>query len=213
MMLVLVIVLGVKHASSTAPEDAEKQARCRERRVARRQAQEERRAALQARFEELKRRFRERFALRDSSVEDEEKDAVMRRVHATPAVGDDSGSESDSDASTTMEQELASFRNIADVVGSMVSSAAEGRPRAPVIPRPPSPKHHRQPYQPPRRPGYAFSDCGSADEELPSYDEGVIGASHVADGFRFAPGGRGPWPGHHAASSVSPMDDALGSKD
>lgn len=241
MVLVLAVVLGVKHAAAhsaaAVPEDAERQARRRTRRAARRQAQAERRAALQAGFEELKRRLRERFALSrrsSSSIEDEEKDAIMRRVHAgndghghgggdvghSGGNSDDSGSESDSDASsTTMEQELASFRNLADVVGSMVSSssanAAERRPRAPPIPipRPPSPKYqHHQP----RRPGYAFSDCGSVDEELPSYDEGVIGAGHVADGFRYAPGGRGPtWPGHPAATaaSSSPLDDVLGAKD
>lgn len=204
MVVVLLVVFGVKHAKSPAPEDAEKQARHRERRAARREAQEGRRAALQARFEELKRRFRERLALRSTSVEDEEKDAMVRPIQAGGG-GDDSGSESDSDASTTMEQELASFRNIADVVGSMVSSAAG-------VPRPPSPKYHHH-QQPPRRPGYAFSDCGSVDEELPSYDEGVIGASHVADGFRYAPGGRSPLPGHQTAPLASPLDDVLGKTD
>ncbi|KAK8119541.1 uncharacterized protein PG998_004167 [Apiospora kogelbergensis] len=212
-------------------------------------------AAMKAKFGELMRRFKETFAPR--RLEDEEKEAILRRLHAcsssstsntdgsnnnnSPASmsysisdSDDDASvsgssDSDSDMSTTMEQDLASFRSVADVVGDMVRAAEEGRTRR-VSGNPAAARHHHlhhhhqhlQRFTP--SPAYyassrsrrsTFSSDGgiSIDEELPAYEEqpsrvSVDSASHVSNGIRY---GSGYTPSDTSVTS-SQLDEVLGRK-
>ncbi|KAK7958125.1 hypothetical protein PG996_010431 [Apiospora saccharicola] len=207
-------------------------------------------AAMRAKFGELMRRFQKTFARR--SLEDEEKEAILRRLHARSNSGsnnnnnnnvhdhnnhtitsysisdtedDVSVSESDSDMSTTMEQDLASFRSVADTVGDMVMAAEEGRTRRAAAHH--QHQHHYQQHQvqpqPPRftpSPAYfasrsrrsTFSDGISIDEELPAYEErpsrvSLDSASHVPNGIRYTPGST-----TYVPSENSPLDEVLGRK-
>ncbi|KAK8052159.1 hypothetical protein PG993_003544 [Apiospora rasikravindrae] len=204
-------------------------------------------AAMKAKFGELMRRFKETLAPR--SVEEEEKEAILRRLHASSSNGhgnnnhtmtsysisdsDDDvsvsgGSESDSDMSTTMEQDLASFRSVADAVGDMVMAAEEGRTRRNnVLPAAQHyhQHHHHQPHRFTPSPAYfassrsrrsTFSDGISIDEELPAYEErpsrvSVDSASHVPNGIRYMPGGTNYTPRDSSVTS-SQLDEVLGRK-
>ncbi|KAK7926985.1 hypothetical protein PG985_003983 [Apiospora marii] len=223
------------------PNNPNRRALAREHRVATK-------AAMRAKFGELMRRFRETFSRR--SLEDEEKEAILRRLHASSSSGhnnnnhpitsysisdtedDVSVSESDSDMSTTMEQDLASFRSVADAVGDMVMAAEEGRTRRAAA------RHHHhhhshyqqhQPQPPPPRftpsPAYfasrsrrsTFSDGISIDEELPAYEERPLSrvsldsASHVPNGLLYTPGGTTYTPSSDNSTVVgSPLNEVLG---
>ncbi|KAK8127422.1 hypothetical protein PG984_008530 [Apiospora sp. TS-2023a] len=199
-------------------------------------------AVMRAKFGELMRRFQKTFARR--SLEDEEKEAILRRLHASSnsssnnnnvhdhnnhtitsysisdTEDDVSVSESDSDMSTTMEQDLASFRSVADAVGDMVMAAEEGRTRRAAHrhhhhyqPQPQSPRFTPSPaYFASRSRRSTFSDGISIDEELPAYEErpsrvSVDSASHVPNGIRYTPGSTTYMP-----SENSPLDEVLGRK-
>ncbi|KAK8042796.1 hypothetical protein PG994_013279 [Apiospora phragmitis] len=204
-------------------------------------------AAMRAKFGELMRRFKETFARR--SLEDEEKEAILRRLHTSSSSNDNNNqtimsysisdseddvsvsgsSDSDSDLSTTMEQDLASFRNVADVVGDMVMAAEEGRTRrGGVAATATHHHHHHQPHhQPPRftpSPAYCasrsrrstFSNGISIDEELPAYEErpsrvSIDSASHVPNGLRYTPGGTAYTPSDSSVAG-SQLDEVLGRK-
>ncbi|KAK8080737.1 hypothetical protein PG997_008555 [Apiospora hydei] len=204
-------------------------------------------AAMRAKFGELMRRFKETFAPR--SVEEEEKEAILRRLHASSSNGHDNnnhtitsfsisdsdddasvsgGSESDSDMSTTMEQDLASFRSVADAVGDMVMAAEEGRTRRNNAVLPATQRYHQHHHQPHRftpSPAYfassrsrrsTFSDGISIDEELPAYEErpsraSVDSANHVPNGIRYTPGSTTCTPSDRSVTG-SQLDEVLGRK-
>lgn len=211
-------------------------------------------AAMRAKFSELMRRFRETFARR--SLEDEEKEAILRRLHANSSNGrnnnnthdshtnytttsysisdtedDVSVSESDSDMSTTMEQDLASFRSVADAVGDMVMAAEEGRTRRAAAHHQHRHYQQHQPQPQPQPPRFTpspahfasrsrrstFSDGISIDEELPAYEErplsrvSVDSASHVSNGIRYIPGVTTYTPSDNTTTG-SPLDEVLGRK-
>ncbi|KAK6827692.1 hypothetical protein PG987_011033 [Apiospora arundinis] len=215
----VIMILGIIFSLLVYPFCAKSRAQQQERRNPNRRAlaREHRvatKAAMRAKFGELMRRFRETFARH--RLEDEEKEAILRRLHASSSnnnnnndnesnshhtaisysisdsdddVSVSGGSESDSDMSTTMEQDLASFRSVADVVGNMVRAAEEGRTRRGGA-NPAAAAHHQhnlhrhhqhlQRFTP--SPAYysssrsrrsTFSSDGglSIDEELPAYEE------------------------------------------
>lgn len=181
----------------------------RARRESRREAFRRRRAARKARCKSFFSRLCfGRFCADDG--DDEEKTAMMRE-------------RSDSEDSSTMEQEIASFRNAANVVGDMVA-AEEGRShRQPVCQH----YHHAQQQT---RPGHevrripaelpsptsAFPDYhGMQEEALPAYEEdsnensSAMAPSVVTDGFRYTPGSSIYTPSSDGDSSVG-ADDVLG---
>lgn len=135
--------------------------------------------------------------MRRQEIEDEEKEAIMRRIG--------SNNDEEDNLSTTMEQEIAQFRTAADVVGSLI--AAEGgqsrgyaqEMRQTDIPTPPSPTS-------------AFPDYASVDEELPAYDEGSDDSRFVADGFRYTPGSS-CYTSNESSITGSSLDEHLGRKD
>jgi hypothetical protein len=97
----------------------------------------------------------------------------------------------DTDATTTMEQELAGFREAASMVSNLIA-AEEGRHRmmqrtqpAPIAATPPvpipTPNRHTHAYS-----GYNFPSSGLASP--PSYEVDTAEASMVSDGFRYSPG-------------------------
>jgi hypothetical protein len=79
---------------------------------------------------------------------------------------------------TTMEQELAQFREAAAMVGNLIA-AEEGRPRH-TIPSQPIPSRH------PRRLSIESDGFVSDTETLPLYEELAPNSSSVQDGFRYA---------------------------
>ncbi|KAK6853557.1 hypothetical protein PG995_010369 [Apiospora arundinis] len=258
----VIMILGIIFSLLVYPFCAKSRAQQQERRHPNRRAlaREHRvatKAAMRAKFGELMRRFRETFARH--RLEDEEKEAILRRLHASSSnnnnnnndnesnshhtaisysisdsdddVSVSGGSESDSDMSTTMEQDLASFRSVADVVGNMVRAAEEGRTRRGGA-NPAAAAHHQhnlhrhhqhlQRFTP--SPAYysssrsrrsTFSSDGglSIDEELPAYEEqpsrvSVDSASHVSNGLRY---GSGYTPSDTSVTG-SQLDEILGRK-
>lgn len=92
---------------------------------------------------------------------------------------------------TTMEQELAGFREAASLVSSLIA-AEEGRRQTVQRPRPeplslsppvpiPGPPRPMYPYS-----GYDYSAGGLASP--PSYEADAAEASMVSDGFQYSPG-------------------------
>lgn len=97
---------------------------------------------------------------------------------------------------TTMEQEIASCRVAAEIVGDLVA-AEEGRAQ-------PEMQAHR-----PMSPRAAFAQYVPDDEHLPSYDVASSdGSSLVADGLRYTPGSSAYTPSNR--SMVGGADDVLG---
>ncbi|KAI1881200.1 hypothetical protein JX265_000026 [Neoarthrinium moseri] len=175
----LVVALHTRCCTSRRSERRQ----CRERRAAKR-------AAIKAKLASLIQRLKN---MANRNSDDEEKEAIMRRIHAED--------NDDSDAvSTTMEQDIEQFRNAADVVSDMVA-AEEGRARQEMaqyaMPVPPSPHS-------------AFPDYLSVDEALPAYDEGSDDSSYVADGIRYSPGNSSYTPS--ISSQESSLDEHLGRK-
>lgn len=257
----VIMILGLIFALLLYPFCTKTRAECSDRRQERRHPKPNRRAlvrehrvatkaAMRAKFGELMRRFRVTFSRR--SLEYEEKEAILRRLHASGSGHNDNSSsshnhtitsysisdteddisvsESDSDMSTTMEQDLASFRSVADAVGDMVMAAEEGRTRRAAA------RHHYhdhfqqqqpQPQTPPFTPSPAyfasrsrrstFSDGISIDEELPAYEErpfsrvSLDSASHVSNGIRYTPGGTTYTPTDNPTTGP-PLDEILGRK-
>ncbi|CAJ2501842.1 Uu.00g046950.m01.CDS01 [Anthostomella pinea] len=130
------------------------------------------------------------------NVEDEEKEAMLRRLHA-------SDSEEEDNTSTTMEQEISQLRTAADIVGEMVA-AEEGRSHTY-----PSGMQERHAPTPPS-PTSAFADY--ADESLPAYDETMLDLEMVADGFGYTPGSSTYTPSDSSFTGSS-LDEHLGRKD
>lgn len=180
----------------------------RARRQSRREAFQRRRASRKARCKSFFSRLCfGRFCADDG--EDEEKTAMMRE-------------RSDSEDSTTMEQEIASFRNAADMVGDMVA-AEEGRSHQRVCQH-----HHCHHAQQAHHPGHevrqipaelpsptsAFPEYhGVQDEMLPAYEDSnentsAMAPSVVTDGFRYTPGSSIYTPSSDGDSSVG-ADDVL----
>ncbi|TGJ85085.1 hypothetical protein E0Z10_g3708 [Xylaria hypoxylon] len=156
----------------------------------------------QARWEKRRRQLRESRAacnalvatkymdliqwLRDSlgreSVEDQEKDAIMRRMHES-----DSDEGSSDTLSISMEEEIAQFRAAAGFVGNLVA-AEEGRGRDRLS--------DRLALTRPRRASTpsSISTCPtyrSVDESLPAYDENCS-PEYVADVFQYTSGSSTP---------------------
>ncbi|XXG94501.1 hypothetical protein Hte_000758 [Hypoxylon texense] len=155
-----------------------------------------RRTAIAAKYSEVVRWLKE--GLRRQEIEDEEKEAIMRRI------GSESEEEEDT-LSTTMEQEIAQFRAVASVVGSLVA-AEEGHSREYA-------RETRQRDAPaPPSPTSAFPDYASVDEELPAYDEGSDDSRFVADGFRYTPGSSCYTP-NGSSTTESSLYEHLGRKD
>jgi hypothetical protein len=176
----------------------------RERRISRHQ---ERRQTIRALFR--------RFVL-GIDMDDEEKAAMLaeqRRRHRQRR----SGTDSDSDAGPSMEEDLASFREAASVVSDMVA-AEEGR-LASVQARRQTETTVAQlnlngtgtprVAPPPLSPGAAFPYDVPMDEVLPAYEEAeamsVPSESVVSDGFRSSPGSAAYTP-----SETSSASDVLG---
>ncbi|KAI0378100.1 hypothetical protein F5Y04DRAFT_262913 [Hypomontagnella monticulosa] len=180
--------------------------RCAERRhahKARRQRNREawaaRRAAVSAKYSDIARWLRD--SIRRRQVEDEEKEAMMRRLHRS-----DSEAEEEDNLSTTMEQEIAQFRAVASVVGDLVA-AEEGRSHGYAGAERPKPNDPVPPS-----PTSAFPDYASVDEELPAYDEGSNDSRFVADGFRYTPNSSYYSPSDSSVTGSS-LDEHLGRKD
>lgn len=120
--------------------------------------------------------------------------------------GTDSG-----DETTTMDEEIASFRAAADVVGAMVA-AEEGRAAAAsqtavLVPVPPRP----------RSPDGAFAHFAPRQslesEGLPPYEEEdntSDASSLVADGLRYTPGSSEYTPSAGSRSDAGELDALLG---
>ncbi|KAI0483318.1 hypothetical protein GGR56DRAFT_623862 [Xylariaceae sp. FL0804] len=139
------------------------------------------------------------------SMDDEEKEALMNRLHREESAEEDG-------LSTTMEQEIAQLRTAADVVGDMVA-AEEGRIMEHRQPAPEMQEHHAAPL--PRSPVSAFPDYASGiDEVLPAYEyqEGESDSTYVADGFRYSPGSSAYTPSDSSVTG-SALDEHLGRKD
>ncbi|KAI1279160.1 hypothetical protein F5Y07DRAFT_397253 [Xylaria sp. FL0933] len=116
-----------------------------------------------------------RDGLRRESIEDEEKDAIMRRIQESH-----SEEESSDTLSISMEEEIAQFRAAAGFVGNLVSGEGRGRDRVSnlVLTRP------RRASTP-----SSMSSCPtyrSVDESLPAYDENRS-PEYVVDDFRYTP--------------------------
>ncbi|KAJ2990228.1 hypothetical protein NUW58_g3054 [Xylaria curta] len=130
-----------------------------------------------------------RDGLRRGRVEDQEKDAIMRRIRKSH-----SDEESSDTLSISMEEEIAQFRAAAGVVGNLVT-AEEGRGRS------------RFSLTRPRRastPSSIMSSCPtyrSVDESLPAYDENC--SPEYIDGFQYTPGSSTPGTSSPRRSSVS----------
>ncbi|KAI0428402.1 hypothetical protein F5Y09DRAFT_288167 [Xylaria sp. FL1042] len=118
--------------------------------------------------------------LRDSlgreSIEDEEKDAIMRRMHES-----DSDDESSDTLSISMEEEIAQFRAAAGFVGNLVAGEGRGRDRVANHLALTRPRRASTPSSMSSCPTYR-----SVDESLPAYDENSS-PEYVADGFQHAP--------------------------
>ncbi|KAI5866503.1 hypothetical protein GGS23DRAFT_274532 [Durotheca rogersii] len=209
----LAAVVGIVRICCCARSCQNRHSRCTERRRAR-EARRQRRggawaarcAAVGAMCFEVAGRVRGSVWGREAEAEAEEKAAIMRSLHASD------GDETEDDAlSTTIEQELAQFRAIADVVGSMVA-AEEGRSREYTYDRP----RHDIPAPAPRGPTTAFPDYASVDEELPAYDEQASEHRFVADGFRYThecPSYSSSCSPTGPSTTASSLDEHLGGKD
>ena len=110
--------------------------------------------------------------------------------------GQGRGSRSQSDASNTMEQDLAQFRAAVDMVGSLVGAGGERSTAEPTR----GGAHERQGFS-----GYEYQ------EDLPpayeSEEEGAPMLSAVADGFRQGYGSGGYAPGRGGSGGNA---DSLG---
>ncbi|KAI1368623.1 hypothetical protein F5Y08DRAFT_335517 [Xylaria arbuscula] len=98
------------------------------------------------------------------TIEDQEKDAIMRRVSESDSDGD--SSDTQSTLSISMEEELAQFRAAAGFVGDLVAEEGRGRDRL----------SNHFPFTRRRRASTpsSMSSCPtyrSVDETLPAYDE------------------------------------------
>lgn len=143
------------------------------------------------------------------SIDEEEKEAVLRSMHLDRDA--DTDGEEDN-LSTTMEQEIAQFRAVAGVVGDIVA-AEEGRSRREMVQTECGRcAHHRAAPLP--SPTSAFPDYASVDEALPAYDEGPADATFVADGMRYSPGSSmGSYTPDQSSTTGSDLDEHLGRKD
>ncbi|KAI0176138.1 hypothetical protein GGR52DRAFT_539657 [Hypoxylon sp. FL1284] len=112
--------------------------------------------------------------VRRQETEDAEKETMMGQI------GSNSGEEDD-DISTTMEQEIAQFRAVANVVESLVT-AEEGQSRGYAR------ETQRDNFTASPSPTPTLPEYSSIDEELPAYDEGANDSCFVIDGFRYSPG-------------------------
>lgn len=155
----------------------------------------------QARWEKRRRQLRESRAacnalvttkyldliqwLRGSStretIEDQEKDAIMRRINES-----DSDEDSSDTLSISMEEELAEFRAAAGFVGNLVAEGGRGRDRL----------SNHFPFARPRRASTpsSMSSCPtyrSVDESLPAYDENRS-PEYILDGCRYKAGSSTP---------------------
>ncbi|KAI1428230.1 hypothetical protein F5Y12DRAFT_47072 [Xylaria sp. FL1777] len=119
--------------------------------------------------------------LRDSlgreCIEDEEKDAIMRRLHESERY-----EESSDTLSISMEEEIAQFRAAAGFVGNLVAGEGRGRDRL---------ANHLTLTRPRRAstPSSIMSSCPtyrSVDESLPAYDENRS-PEYVVDGSQYTP--------------------------
>ncbi|KAI8623882.1 hypothetical protein F5Y19DRAFT_456779 [Xylariaceae sp. FL1651] len=132
------------------------------------------------------------------SLEDEEKDAILRRLHVPDSEEEDA-------LSTTMEEEIAQFRAAAGVVSDLVA-AEEGRGRV----------YEHRPMARRRRastPSSVASACPtytSVDEALPTYDESHHLPEYVVDGLRYTPGQSTT---DDSSTTHSSLDENLGRKD
>ncbi len=103
-----------------------------------------------------------RDGLRRESIEDQEKDAIMRRINES-----ESDEESSDTLSISMEEEIAQFRAAAGFVGNLVAEEGRGRDRL---------YNHLTSTRPRRAstPSSIMSSCPtyrSVDESLPAYDD------------------------------------------
>lgn len=157
-----------------------------------RETREERCARLAMRREAVKTFFRRlfcgifSFSEKDCPSQGPQGRDLRAEASATAATMPD-----DNDSTTTMEQELAGFREAASMVSNLIA-AEEGRHRMmqrtqpePVAATPPvpipTPNRHMYAY-----PGYNYPSSGLASP--PSYEVDTAEASMVSDGFRYSPG-------------------------
>ncbi|KAI1312442.1 hypothetical protein F5Y03DRAFT_237378 [Xylaria venustula] len=120
------------------------------------------------------------------SIEDEEKNAMMRRLHESDS---DEGESSDT-FSITMEEEIAQFRAAAGFVGSLVAEGGRGRDRL---------TNHLNLTRPrrastPSSLSSSMSSCPtyrSVDESLPAYDENRS-PEYAVDGLQYTPSSSTP---------------------
>jgi hypothetical protein len=105
------------------------------------------------------------------------------------------GHDDDESPSTSMEQELANFREAASMVSNLIA-AEEGRHqmRQQYRPQPPPIPQQQRPPVHPTLATFVHSQTPHAGRfeshsSLPSYESDTVDASMVADGFRPSPGG------------------------
>jgi hypothetical protein len=126
------------------------------------------------------------------------------------------GAQRQDSGDTTMEQELASLRNAADMVSSLVA-AEEGRNHQ-------VPHQHQEPQrvveqsrevpQIPDAVQAAYSGYFPGEAPPPSYENDAAEASMVADGFQYTPGGATYSPSNPANQQGSNSDRlGYGNKD
>lgn len=124
-----------------------------------------------------------------------------------------SESPSSDDESITMEQELARFREAANMVSSLIafeegrSAASQPRredyPPAPMVRPTPAPVPAHVPTPAPR--------ISTDDPSLPTYENDTVDGSMVADGFRYIPGSDSyPAPTSGVGSQLNSNSDRLG---
>ncbi|KAI0974512.1 hypothetical protein F4678DRAFT_379367 [Xylaria arbuscula] len=118
------------------------------------------------------------------SIEDEEKNAMMRRLHES-----DRDEESSDTLSITMEEEIAQFRAAAGFVGNLVAEGGRGRDRL---------SNHLNLTRPRRASTpssmSSMSSCPtyrSVDESLPAYDE-HRSPEYAVDGIPYTPSSSTP---------------------
>ncbi|KAI0914677.1 hypothetical protein F4823DRAFT_571199 [Ustulina deusta] len=122
-----------------------------------------------------------RDGLRRESIEDQEKDAIMRRINES-----ESDEESSDTLSISMEEEIAQFRAAAGFVGNLVAEEGRGRDRL---------YNHLTSTRPRRAstPSSIMSSCPtyrSVDESLPAYDDHR--SPEYIDGLQYTPSSSTP---------------------
>ncbi|CAG9939090.1 unnamed protein product [Clonostachys rosea f. rosea IK726] len=146
---------------------------------------------------------------------EEKDDRQLEEGHVAPQGRDLRRSESPSsdDESITMEQELARFREAANMVSSLIAFE-EGRSAAS------QPRREDYPPAPPARPTPApvpadvpspVPRISTDDPSLPTYENDTVEGSMVADGFRYVPGSDSyPAPTSGVGSPLNSNSDRLG---